>query len=368
MPWKVSWKVLVDGVDMTSDMRPFLIDIEITDNEGKSSDTCSLTFDDNGGQIALPRDGASIEVFLQGVSKFKGTLDSARSSGSRGGGRLLRITAKGFDSRGKVKQPLTFHKDDATLQEFLDEAAKRAGLSSVKLAPEFASIRRDYWAADGESYIHIGERIARELGGTFKIRDKQSVLARRGEGKAATGAALPVIMGVVGQNIISWDIAPFKGRKTFTKAKVRYFDRKDASFKSKDVEFDLDRDLPEATNVVRSTAADKDQAGQIGDARRREAEREGGEGSVEMDLTVEAQAECTFMLSGARAGVDGQYRISSARHRASRNGGSTTSLQIKQPAGDAGKDRRKTKNAPRPKKGTNSAPERDLGDYGTPPA
>ncbi|HHV70485.1 MAG TPA: hypothetical protein GXX48_23080, partial [Ochrobactrum intermedium] len=52
----------------------------------------------------------------------------------------------------------------------------------------------------------------------------------------------------------------------------------------------------------------------------------------------------------------------------SRNGGSTTSLQIKQPAGDAGKDRRKTKNAPRPKKGTNSAPERDLGDYGTPPA
>lgn len=360
MAWKVNWRVLVDGTDMTPSMRPFLIDIEVTDNEGKSSDTCSLTFDDSGGQISLPRDGALIEVFLESVSKFKGTLDSARSSGSRGGGRLLRVTAKGFDSRGKVKQPLSFHKDEATLQEFLDDAAQRAGLTSIKLDPEFAEIRREYWSADAESFLHIGERLARELGGAFKIRGDQSVLARRGDGKAATGAKLPVILGVVGQNIISWDIAPFKGRKTFTKAKVRYFDRKDASFKSKDVEFNLDREVPESTNMVRSIAADEDQAGQIGDARKREAEREGGEGSVEMDLTVEAQAECTFMLSGARAGVDGQYRISSARHSANRNGGSTTSLQIKQPGGETGKDRRK-------KNGAVTAPERDLGEYGTLP-
>ncbi|EXL07432.1 late control D family protein [Brucella anthropi] len=355
--WKVIWKVLVDGVDMTSGMRPYLIDIEVTDKEGTSSDTCSLTFDDNGGQIELPRDGALIEIFLQGVSIFKGTLDSVRSSGSRGGGRTLRVTAKGFDSRGKVKQPLTFHRDDATLQEFLDDAAKRAGLASVKLDPQFAKIHRAYWAADGESYIHIGERIARELGGTFKIRGDQSVLARRGEGKAATGAALPVIIGIVGQNIISWDIAPFKGRHTFTKAKVRYFDRKDASFKSKDVEFDLDRDLPESTNVVRSMAADEDQAGQIGDARKREAERDGGEGNVELVLTVEARAEGTFNLTGARAGVDGQYRIISVRHKADRSGGATTSLELKQPGGSAGKDNRKKKTKPSPAKADNEFSE-----------
>ena len=103
--WKVIWKVVVDGNDMTSAMRPYLIDIEITDKDGSASDTCSLTFDDTDGQVELPKDGASVEVFLNGVSKFKGTLDSVRSSGSRGGGRTLRVTAKGFDSRGKVKQP-----------------------------------------------------------------------------------------------------------------------------------------------------------------------------------------------------------------------------------------------------------------------
>ena len=55
---------------------------------------------------------------------FSGTVDSVRSSGSRGGGRTLKVTAKGFDSRGKVKEAQGFHKDDATLQDFLDQAAK----------------------------------------------------------------------------------------------------------------------------------------------------------------------------------------------------------------------------------------------------
>ncbi|MEN5300335.1 late control D family protein [Brucella sp. TWI559] len=352
--WKVNWKVLVDGRDMTSAMRPYLISIDITDKDGSASDTCSLTFDDTDGQVKLPQDGAAVEAILDGVSKFKGTVDSVRSSGSRGGGRTLQVTAKGFDSRGKVKQPLLFHKDDATLQEFIDDAAKRSGISTIKLDADFANIHRDYWSADGESFLHLGEKLARELGGSFKIRGDQAVLAKRGEGKATTGAKMPVIEGIVGVNVISWDIAPYKGRRSFTKAKVRYFDRKAADFKSKDIEFDLDRDLPESTNVVRTTVSDESQAEHVGEARKREAEREGGEGTVEMDLTVEAQAEATFTLSGARAGVDGEYRISTVRHKADRSGGSTTSLEIKQPGKNAGKDTRK--------KGTQPTPPSDTSD------
>lgn len=340
--WKVEWKVLVDGKDMTGAMRPYLIDIDITDKDGSASDTCSLTFDDTDGQVELPKDGASVEVSLNGVLKFKGTVDSVRSSGTRGGGRTLRVTAKGFDSRGKVKEPLLFHKDDATLQEFMDDAGKRAGIASIKFDPDFANIHRDYWSADSESFLHLGEKLARELGGTFKMRGDQAVLVKRGEGKATTGTKMPVIDGsIVGVNVISWDIAPFKGRRSFTKAKVRYFDRNAADFKSKEIEFDLDRDLPESTNVVRATVNDESQAESVGEARKREAEREGGEGNVEMDLTVEAQAEATFTLSGACAGVDGEYRISTVRHKADRGGGGTTSLEIKQPGGSAGKDTRK---------------------------
>ncbi|PRD40864.1 late control D family protein [Phyllobacterium phragmitis] len=340
MPWKVSWEVWVDGLNVSAKMRPYLIDIEIMDKDGSASDTCSLTLDDTDGQVRLPKDGAFVEVWLQGVLKFSGTVDSVRSSGSRGGGRTLKVSAKGFDSRGKVKEPLSFHKDDASLKDFLAAAGSKAGIAAIEIDPAFASIQRDYWSAEGESLIHLGQRLAREIGGTFKIRGDKAVLAKRGQGQAPGGAALPVVIGTVGGNLISWDISPFRGRRSFTKAKVRYFDRKSASFKTEEVEYELDRDLPESTNAVRATVKDEAQARQVGDARKREAEREGGEGNVELDLAVDAQAEASFILTGARPGVDGTYRIASVRHRADRSGGSTTSLEVKQPSAGAGKDSR----------------------------
>lgn len=338
MPWTVDWRVIVDGSDVSVNMRPYLLDIEVTDKDGTASDTCSLTFDDTDGQVMLPESGAKVRIFLQGAQVFSGTVDSVRSSGSRGGGRTLKVTAKGFDSRGKVKEAQGFHKDDATLQDFLDQAAKNAGLAGVKIGGDLGSIRRDYWAADGESFLQIGQKLARELDATFKIRAGDggdiAVLQPRDE------TPLAAVAGIVGVNVISWDIEPFAGRKAFTKAKVRYFDRKEAAFKTEEVTLDKGGDAPEATNLVRTTAADKDQAKAIGKARKSESERESGGGSVEMDLTVAAQAEAPFTLVGARPGVDGTYRITSVRHSASRSGGATTSLELKQPQDGAGKDDR----------------------------
>ncbi|MFN4098136.1 MAG: phage late control D family protein [Pararhodobacter sp.] len=320
-------------------MAPFLIDIQVVDKDGTASDTCSLTFDDRGGQVLLPRDGAKVRVLLQGVQVFFGTVDSVRSTGSRGGGRQIKVSAKGMDSRGKIKEPQSFHKDDASLDDFLSSAAERAGLAGVRVLGRLRSVQRDYWAADGESFLHLGQRLARELGATFKIRATESgdmaVLAPREHEEP-----LPVVVGAVGSNVISWDIAPFTGRRVFTKAKARWFDRETASFREKEISFDLDRSLPEAVNAIRAQVHDEGQAEEVGKARKAEAEREGGEGSVDLDLAPEAQAEGKFVLTGARPGVDGTYRIVSVTHRASRSAGSTTSLEIKQPKGGAGKDGR----------------------------
>jgi phage protein D len=256
----------------------------------------------------------------------------------------MRVAAKGFDSRGKIKQPMQIHQDDGTIGDFLKKLGSKAGLD-VKVDPAFASIARTYLAADGESFLHVGQRLARELSATFKIRNTQAVFAKRG-----AEAGLPSVIGRAGAqepgNVINWDIAPFAGRRSFTKAKVQYFDREAAEFKTEEVDIDLDRDLPEAVNYVRSKAADISQAKDIAEARKREAEREGGEGSVLLDLTPEAQAEAMFVLKGARPGVDGTYRIVTVTHKADRNGGSTTALELKQPGGGAGKDERKSKAAP----------------------
>ncbi|WP_223479264.1 phage late control D family protein [Oricola indica] len=338
MPWKVDWRVLVNGQDMSGEMARFLTSISVTDQAGTESDRCSLAFDDRDAQLRLPGDRSAVAVYLQGVQVFNGIVDSVRSSGSRGSGRAINVTAKGYDVKGKAKEPQSFHSDDASLKDFLGKAAEAAGFS-LKIDDELGAITRDYWAADGESFVHLGERLAREFYATFKLRGTEAVFVPRG-----SDPGLPAIIGTVGRefngNVISWDIAPLTGRRQFTKAEVRWFDRESASFKTKEVEFSTDRDLPDSANKIRTTAADEAQAGDVGEARKSEAEREGGEGSVDLDLAVEAQAEAQFILTGARPGVDGTYRIVSVTHTANRSSGATTSLQLKQPAGGAGTDRR----------------------------
>lgn len=120
---------------------------------------------------------------------------------------------------------------------------------------------------------------------------------------------------------------------------LQAFDRKEARFKSTEVEIDS-ADAPEASNVVRMTVGDEEQAKLRAEGRKSEAEREAGEGSVELDITPEAQAEAQFSLTGARPGVDGTYRIVTVTHKANRTGGATTRLELKQPGRGAGKDNR----------------------------
>lgn len=335
MNWKVDWQVRINGRDLSSRMAPLLIDIEVTDQEGTASDSCSLSFDDTGGQIKLPPKGSLVEVSLNGVIAFRGPSDAPRSTGTRGGGTILRVGAKGFDTRGPAKSQQLFHKDDATLKDFLGEAAQNAGFS-LKIDEQLGAIARDYWISDGESFLGLGQRLARELNATFKLRGQEAVFVPRG---ASVLAAVEAKVGV-GGNVISWDIEPFAGRGVYKSAKVRWFDREKARFEEKEVQFDeVDG---EASRDVRTLAADEDQAEGIAKGRKSEAERDAGSGTIQLDLVAHARAEAPLNLTGCRPGVDGTYRITSVTHRASRTGGATTQCQVKQPGGGAGKDDRKS--------------------------
>eukprot|EP00903_Cladosiphon_okamuranus_P001614 g1612.t1 len=299
---------------------------------------CSLALDDAGGKIRLPQPGASVAVRLQGVQVFKGIIDSVKSAGSRSSGRTLSVSAKGFDVAGKAKEPQRFHQDNGTVKGFLQKAAKNAGFN-IKVDPALASIARDYIAANGESFLHVGEKFARELGATFKLRGTEAVLAKHG-----TDFGLPKILGLFNNdqdgNLISWDIEPVSTRKVFKQVIVPYFDRKKGLPMDFKTESGALGEKAIAANVVRSVARDESHANDIAEGRKQEIAREGGRGRVSMDLTPEAQAEALFQLKGTRAGVDGTYRIVSVTHKVSRSGGATTDLELQQPQEGAGTDSR----------------------------
>jgi hypothetical protein len=338
LPWKVKWGVTLAGQDLTNAWAPTLIDISITDKAGEASDSCDLTIDDSGGKVRMPAKRMPIIVTLEGARAFRGFVEKVESSGSRGGGRLLKVKAKGFDTGGKAKEPQAFHLDHTDLAGYLGKLAEGAGMG-ITVDPDLGALQQDYWAADGESFIAIGERLARKYGGTFKIRGDQAIFAKRGSGQTPDGLALGVIEAVFGQNLISWSITPKDPRRKFSSGKARWFDRPSASFKESDLDFG-NQDL-DALHLVRTLSADKGEAEAVLDARKRDGDREGGTGSVQLDLTVGAVVEGQCRLVGTRPGVDGTYLIETVKHSASRGGGATTSLDLKQPGNGAGTDDRK---------------------------
>lgn len=343
MAWAMPWLVVIGGREMTDRWNPFLTSIDVTDKAGADSDTAELAFDNTEGQILFPEKGTPIQIYLASQLVFDGFTDAPRSSGGRGQGRVFSVSCKAFDPKGKAKQRLDFHKDDATLKEFLEDAAKRAGFKGIKVDDTLGAIKRDYWSPSGRNFLQLAQSLADDLGATFKYRGDQAAFVKRGDGQSASGQALATIRAVWGDNLISWDISPNEGRPQHSKARVRWFDRKAAAFKEEDVEIKSGEGAPQAMKIGGFEAADKDSAKDRARGSKTKDEREAGGGTVRIDCDPQAKAEGTLILSGADPGVDGSYRIESAAHKLTRSGGSETSLSVKQPSGEAGKDSRKAK-------------------------
>ncbi|SDR01684.1 hypothetical protein [Pseudovibrio sp. Tun.PSC04-5.I4] len=340
--WIVDWSVLINGEDISQDLRPYLMNISATDKAGFSSDGCSLALDDRAGQIKLPSAGHKLIVKLEGQKIFEGITDRPDSSGSRSGGQKLAIKAKGFDERSKVKQPLFFHKDDATLEGFMKVAAKKAGFE-IKVDPAFKEIFRDYWPANGESFLALGQRYAKEHNGAFKIRDKVAVLLPLG---AANG--LPVIKCTRPGNIISWRIKPRDLKRVFSGGSARYVDREKGEVVEVKRPYKADEIEDTALNAIRSTASDEKQALEQIKARESQGQREKASGTITIDLAPNAQAEGLCQVEGIKTGIDGTYRIESRTHKASRGSGATTALSLKDPQDGAGKREGKKAATPSP--------------------
>lgn len=340
MALAAEWSVSVDGIDVSDKMNDLIESIEVTAKAGGSADSAKLTFDDTDGAIILPPEKAEVEITIEGRVRFRGYVDgSPEMSGSRGGGQKLDLNCKGFDKSGKVKEAQRWHKDDATLQDFLDEAAEKAGLSGIKLDPAFAEIRRPFWSAKGRNFLQLGQALADEYGGTFKIRGDQAVLAKRGNGQSPGGSELPTITATKGDNLRTWRITPKSARPRFAKAKVRRYDRKQAKWIEETVEIGDALGGSDVSDILGTARPDEDSAKLAGEGRKTESEREGGEGSVTIDLNVDAEVEGTCILAGCREGADGEYRIESVTDKITREG-SETSLELKQPKGEAGTDSR----------------------------
>ena len=327
--------VLVEGRSIAARLGPLLRAVRTRDRAGSSSDTASLEIDDPGPALRLPEPGRRLEVRLGwratgAATVFAGTVDRVHSDGSRAG-RLLRITAGGFDTAGPAKARRSAVYRDATLGEIMRRAGAAAGVGDVRVAPRLAELRWAREVQDNESFVELGERLARETGGTFKLSQDRAVLALRGSGETPGGRAMPTVRAAWGENLHSWTVTPFAGRSRFRRCVVRFYDAHTATWERVEVETGLEG--ADVEEVGRFTAPDRDAAEAKARALKTQAQQRSGAGRVVIEGDPRARAEGVLVLAGARPGVDGRYRIEGVEHAYARGSGFVTTLELAHPLG-----------------------------------
>ena len=325
--------VFIEGVSIMLTLRSVLQSVSVSDRAGTTSDTATVVIDDSGGFISFPRHNAKISVFMgtraTGAARvFDGTVDEVKSSGGRGG-RNIEIIAKGMDTSGKVKEPQQRHFDDMSIEEILKTAGSDAGISDIRVDPELASIVRDYEHMDDESFASFGERLAKEIGGTFKIRNDAAIMAKKNSGRTPAGVPLPPVIVTYRENLHSWNVSPYIGRARYKQIRVRFYDRKAA--KHDEVVLDTGVQGSDAIAVGRFEAQNKEAAEEKANALKAESERGSGVGTISMEGNAGAQPEATCFIAGSRIGVDGAYVIEGVDHLYSRGSGYVTKLSLAYP-------------------------------------
>lgn len=325
--------VLVGGSDVTLRMKNIVQSISVSDRAGTSSDTATILLDDSDGSIIWPKYNAPVVVLLgfrgAGVSiAFTGTVDEITHTGGRGGA-TIEITAKGLDTSGKAKEPQQRHFDKMTIEGILKAAGKFAGITDVRVDEDLGKIEREYESMDNESFISFGERLAKEIGGTFKVRNDIAVMALKNGTRSPAGRPLPPVLAIRGDNLHRWNVAPYVGRPRFKEIRVKYYDKKKAKEEEVVVQTGIEGSTAKA--VGRFKAKDKQAATEKANSLKAESERGSGVGSVTIEGNVSAQVEATCVLIGARAGIDRAYVIDGVDHNYSRSGGFTTTLSLAYP-------------------------------------
>jgi uncharacterized protein len=320
---KNDFSVEVAGTNITSTILPILEGFEYSHAAGKAASSASFEIADIDG--------------ISGVEVFTGFVTGVSWSMDKGAGRRLKISASSADHGGKVKEPNLRNKDDASFGDVFKEWGQKAGLDATAIG-SIASIERDYWIMQNESFMSWGQRMAREMGGTFRVIGNRAFIAPRNEGLSVSGKPLTPVTAALGVNLLAADIEPIISRPKFKDAEISYFDKDKGERVSVKVPTGID-DVEAAVRTVIS-AAKKGHAEDRAKAQSEESNRRKGGGSVTIigDPTCQPEAVCN--VSGCRPGVDGSYRIDGVQGKGTKGSGYTVTLDLKKPGDGAGEDDR----------------------------
>jgi uncharacterized protein len=332
-------RVLVAGNDVTSKLDPHLISVRVLAGVQLEDYTAEIELDDRDGRLPIPPVNSPLQVYMgwRGESDqvvFDGVIHDIEHGFGRGqGGRRMWVHGFGATMLGHGKTPMNDHMGDGAppgsemgpqipVSAFLKMVAGNAG-QSITVHPFFdgQSMQRDYWQQAGESYYHLGRRLAEEMGGLFRVK-AGTVGQFTIKGQNVDGTPTPTVAAVWGENLIGWRVRPMSARPAWNSTSQHFFDVQNGVWKKMQKQLNL----PEPFGFAQSSfmlpvpAPNQGQAGGNNDGVEEGIGQAQGPGRIVVNGEPSAQGNAMVSLSGARPGVDGTYWCPTAEHIYSRQG------------------------------------------------
>lgn len=163
-----SYKIVVDGVNVTKKITPFFISMSIVDNEKKESDELTLVV---SKKFKRPAFGGKIKVYIDNV--FCGLFYVKKHTITNNA--TLTISATGINFQSGIKTRKNTRLEQTTLANLAAKIAKDHGL---KVKTDANAIVLDVDQVN-ESDMHLLDRLAKEHGAIFNIKNDTLYFTQR---------------------------------------------------------------------------------------------------------------------------------------------------------------------------------------------
>lgn len=218
------YDVLLGGSSIKGNIKGRLEELTVTDQAGLESDSCTLTIDNAGFEVASPRTGVLLQVKLG--YRESGLVDmglfTVADVTTEFSPRMIVIQAHAAEMKESFKEPKTRPFEKKTIGDIVNQIAGEHGLQAA-VGQELSSRLIPYLGQTEESDMHLLQRLARHHGAILKPTNGRLVFTSKGNGQTASGGAMGHIT-ITPPMVVGGSITK-KGRPEHTEAKGHWHDR-----------------------------------------------------------------------------------------------------------------------------------------------
>ena len=330
-----SYRITLDGRDITPLIEPRLIDLTLTDARGIEADQLDITLDDADGALEIPPRGARLRLALGWhgaplVDKGDFVVDDIEH---RGAPDKLILRGRSADLRATLttKREQSWH--GTTAGAIVTAIAARNGLEPA-IAPGLAGEPIAHLDQTDESDINLLDRLARECGAIAAIKSGRLCFMPAGAGTTASGLPLPAAL--ITRSAGDSHAFAVADRDAYTGVRAYWHDTRKGQKDDVVVGGDEAAPTPATTEpsagnvkTLRHTYATKANAVRAAKAEWLRLQRGVAEFSITMALgRPELMPEMPVRVQGWKPQIDAaEWLISRVTHRLG-DGGLTTALEL----------------------------------------